>query len=111
MAEFEDRASRPLVLVCGTLATKNTRAFLRAFSGLAREVLAVPVKGDSQGRMPEEVAEAARDNRIVADAFASVTEALEDIAARDWPVAPRILIAGSLHLAGEVLAMDGSWPE
>ena len=40
MAEFEEKAPRPLVLICGSLATKDTGAFLAHFSGLARELLA-----------------------------------------------------------------------
>ena len=38
MADFEEKAPRPLVLICGTLATKDTAAFLADFKGLAREV-------------------------------------------------------------------------
>ena len=37
--------------------------------------------------------------------------ALLFVAAREWRAAPRILIAGSLYLAGEVLALNGTPPE
>ena len=40
----------------------------------------------------------------------SVAGALRGIAAQDWPQPPRILIAGSLYLAGEVLADNGTPP-
>ena len=50
MADCEDKAPRPLVLICGTLASKDTAAFLRAFKGLAQEVLAVPVTGEHVAR-------------------------------------------------------------
>ena len=40
----------------------------------------------------------------------SVASALRFLAARQWPVPPRILIAGSLYLAGEVLEANDSPP-
>ena len=43
--------------------------------------------------------------------FTSVAGALRGIAAQDWPQPPRILIAGSLYLAGEVLAANGTLPD
>ena len=46
-----------------------------------------------------------------AAACESVKSALSFLAAREWPAPPRILIAGSLYLAGEVLALNGTPPE
>jgi hypothetical protein len=46
MAEFEDKTQRPLVIICGSLASKDTGGFLRPFKGLVQEVLAVPVNAD-----------------------------------------------------------------
>ena len=40
-----------------------------------------------------------------------VAEALATIAGQDWPVPPRILITGSLYLAGRVLAANGTPPD
>jgi len=107
MADFEEKSPRPLILVCGTLATKATRAFLRPFKGLVQEVIAVPIGGDHYGRLPAEVAFAAQQEGIPAAASESVGSALEYLSARDWSAPPRILIAGSLYLAGEVLKLDG----
>ena len=56
MADFEDQSPRPLVLICGTLDTKDTAGFLRHFNGLAQEMLAVPIAGEHAGRTAEEVA-------------------------------------------------------
>jgi dihydrofolate synthase/folylpolyglutamate synthase len=110
MADFEDKRERPLAIICGTLATKDTHGFLRAFNGLAQEVLAVPVTGEHQARSAREVAAAANAVGIPAVACESVETALRFLAARDWQVAPRILIAGSLYLAGEVLKLNGTPP-
>ncbi|GAC1332859.1 MAG: folylpolyglutamate synthase/dihydrofolate synthase family protein [Beijerinckiaceae bacterium] len=107
MADFEEKSPRPLILICGTLATKETRLFLRPFKGLAQEMIAVPIAGDHYGRSPADVALAAQQEGIPAAASESVGSALEYLSARDWHAPPRILIAGSLYLAGEVLKLDG----
>lgn len=110
LADFEDKAARPLALICGSLSTKNTAAFLRAFKGLAQEVLAVPVTGDHAGRSPREVAALANAEGIPAVACESLESALRFLAARDWRVPPRVLITGSLYLAGEALRFNDSPP-
>ena len=111
MADFEETASRPLVLICGTLTTKDTAGVLAHFKGLAREVIAVPIAGEHVARTAAEVAEIALCAGLPASAQDSVAEALTALAARDWPRPPRILIAGSLYLAGAVLAENGEWPK
>jgi dihydrofolate synthase/folylpolyglutamate synthase len=111
MADCEDKAPRPLVLICGTLASKDTAAFLRAFKGLAQEVLAVPVTGEHVARPPIEVAALANAAGIPAVACESIEQALRFLAAREWALPPRILIAGSLYLAGEVLRFNGTPPQ
>jgi dihydrofolate synthase/folylpolyglutamate synthase len=110
MADFEDKAPRPLVLICGTLATKDTAGFLRHFVGLAQEVLATPVEGEHAARSAREVSEIARGVGLQAAACESVEAALGFLAARHWTTPPRILIAGSLYLAGAVLAANGTLP-
>ncbi|WGJ14278.1 bifunctional folylpolyglutamate synthase/dihydrofolate synthase [Methylocapsa sp. D3K7] len=110
MAELEDKRQRPLVIICGSLASKDTGAFLRAFKGLAQEVVAVPVNADQYAKPAAEVAAAATANGIPAASCGSVKAALAYLAARNWPAPPRILIAGSLYLAGEVLALNGTPP-
>jgi dihydrofolate synthase / folylpolyglutamate synthase len=110
MADFEDKVQRPLIVICGTLATKDTGAILRAFKGLAQEVLAVPVTGEHAVRAPREIAQLANAEGIAAVACDSLDQALHYLSARDWSVPPRILIAGSLYLAGEVLRLSGAPP-
>jgi len=111
MADFEEQTARPLILICGTLTTKDTGGFLASFAGLAREVIAVPIGGEHQARSAGEVAQAARENDIPASTAHSFEDAVASIAARSWPVPPRVLIAGSLYLAGEVLKANGTVPE
>ncbi len=110
MGEFEARRTRPLVLICGSLSTKDTAGFLRHFSGLAQELLAVPVHGEHSGRSAADIAALALQADIPAASCERVEDALDLLAAHDWPVPPRILICGSLYLAGEVLAANGTPP-
>jgi dihydrofolate synthase / folylpolyglutamate synthase len=108
MADFEEQSPRPLALICGSLNTKDTAGFLRHFKGLAQETLAVPISGEHAGRPADEVAAFAQEVGLNAAACQSVETALRFLAARDWPIPPRILIAGSLYLAGAVLAANGT---
>lgn len=111
LADLEDRVSRPLVMIVGMLGTKDAGSFLAPFAGLARELVAVPVPGESKGQPPEAVAAAARAHGISASSARSVAEALDGL--KTFPVgpAPRVLIAGSLYLAGAVLGENGSLPD
>ena len=110
MADLEDNTSRPLVVICGTLTTKDTTAFLRAFAGLAQEVIAVPIEGEHAGRPARDVAACALAAGLPAAACQGVTEALTYLSARTWAAPPRVLICGSLYLAGSVLAQNGTPP-
>ncbi len=109
LADLEERVSRPLVLVVGMLASKDVPGFLRNFPGLARRLLAVPIAQDN-GLPPETIAETARALGIPAAAAPGIAAALGAIAALDLDPPPRILITGSLYLAGEVLAANGTVP-
>jgi dihydrofolate synthase/folylpolyglutamate synthase len=111
MADFEEKTPRPLVLLYGCLQTKDPQAFLRHFAGLASEVVTLPVSGEQIGRAQEEIAGLARDLGFKARAASGPEAALRELAARDWTTPPRIMIAGSLYLVGEVLTADGSIPD
>jgi dihydrofolate synthase/folylpolyglutamate synthase len=111
LGEMEERHSRPLVLVCGMLSTKDPAAFLQPFVGLAQELIAVPVTGQHGGRDADELAGFASRAGLAAASCPGVKAALRFLAARDWPMPPRILVTGSLYLAGEVLALNGTPPE
>jgi dihydrofolate synthase / folylpolyglutamate synthase len=108
MAEFEERDARPLALVCGAQTTKDVRAMLRHFVGLAREVIAVPVEGEHVCWPPEEIAAAAQAMGVSARPAHSLERAVEMLASTAFERAPRVLIAGSLYLAASALALNGS---
>ncbi len=108
IADLEDRAARPLDLIIGMVATKNPATFLAPFAGLARSVTAVPVRGH-EAHSPDDLVAAAAELGIPGETAESVEAALAAAAARDGEP-PRVLISGSLYLAGEVLAQNETPP-
>jgi dihydrofolate synthase/folylpolyglutamate synthase len=111
LADLEERVSRPLVLIVGMLATKDCTGFLNNFAGLARRLIAVPVPSADKGLAAEEVADVARAIGIPAASRDNLYEALEAVRKLDLDPAPRILITGSLYLAGDVLRENGTPPQ
>jgi len=110
LADFEDRAARPLVLVAGMLTTKDLVGFFEPFVGLARDVLTVPIVDTEAAAEPGELADAARAAGLPARPFASIEAALSYLADEPFDQPPRIVICGSLYLAGEVLRANGTPP-
>jgi dihydrofolate synthase / folylpolyglutamate synthase len=109
LADLEERVSRPLVLIVGMLSTKDSEGFLRNFSGLARRVIAVPIHQD-KALPAADLADIAKNIGIPAIARDDVESALAVAGKLELAPAPRILITGSLYLAGEVLAANGTPP-
>jgi dihydrofolate synthase / folylpolyglutamate synthase len=111
IGELEERVPRPLVLVAGMLATKDSDGFLQSFSGLAAHVHAVPITSSNAGRPAQEVAETAWRAGIPGTAWGSIEEALAGIDRTIFERPPRIVITGSLYLVGEALAANGTPPQ
>ncbi|MEA2951103.1 MAG: dihydrofolate synthase / folylpolyglutamate synthase [Alphaproteobacteria bacterium] len=110
IADLEERVSRPLVLVIGMLSSKDCEAFLRNFAGLARRVVAVPIPNQKNSLPPDAIADAARAVGISAATRDTIEAALDAIKRLELDPPPRILITGSLYLAGEVLKANGTMP-
>jgi dihydrofolate synthase / folylpolyglutamate synthase len=110
LADLEERVSRPLVLIVGMLSTKDSEGFLRNFSDLAHRVITVPIHQD-KAVPAEALAEVARNVDIPAIARDDLVSALAIAGKLELAPAPRVLITGSLYLAGEVLAANGTPPE
>src|SRR6201989_508408 len=111
LADLEERVSRPLVMIVGMLASKDCEGFLRNFTGLARRMIAVPVPGAEKGLPAETVADCARSIGLPSTSRDNLAEALEAVRKLDLDPPPRILITGSLYLAGDVLRENGTPPQ
>jgi len=107
LGDLEERVSRPLILVVGMLSTKDRSAFLRNFTGLVRRVFGVPIHQD-KGVPVAGIAASAQAAGIPAEGSESIEDALAAIGRLGFDPPPRILITGSLYLAGEVLAANGT---
>jgi dihydrofolate synthase / folylpolyglutamate synthase len=112
MASFEEKQARPLYLIIGMLNTKDPIGYFRAFADIAEYVFAVPIRGSDAGLDPVVLANAAYDAGLVAEPSLTVADALKEITERqiEGQLPPRILIGGSLYLAGNVLADNGTPP-
>jgi dihydrofolate synthase/folylpolyglutamate synthase len=93
---------RPLYLVVGMLNTKDSAGFLGPLAPHAQALSAVTIPGEQNPLPAEAIATAAHSVGLVASTATSVDSALKDFSSRS-PLG-RILICGSLHLAGKVLA-------
>jgi len=101
-------AGRPATLVLGMLANKDAEAVLDILAPQVGHVVALPVPGHAH-HAPDALAAIARRAGCSAATAATPAEALDRIAARGD--APQfVLIAGSLYLAGEVLAGNDELP-
>jgi dihydrofolate synthase/folylpolyglutamate synthase len=110
-AEIEDRDPRPLFLICGMLTSKDPAGFFRPFAGLVRHAMTVPVPMTEAGFDPARLAEIAMQSDVPARPFPDVRTALGALhVERGQSQPPRILICGSLYLAGAVLKENGPVP-
>ncbi|MGF1455792.1 MAG: bifunctional folylpolyglutamate synthase/dihydrofolate synthase [Alphaproteobacteria bacterium] len=110
MADLDQRVPRPLFLICAMMKNKDAPAFFAHFVGLAAHIVAVPLPGTSPGWPPDELAAAARAAGMGASVAGSVEEAVGQSlthALADQAKTPRILVCGSLYLAGAVLQDHG----
>ncbi|MEM1267121.1 MAG: folylpolyglutamate synthase/dihydrofolate synthase family protein [Pseudomonadota bacterium] len=94
---------RPLHLICGMLKTKDPTAFLTAFKGLAESLTAVSIPGEAATLPAEDTAEAARRAGLEASVADSTGDAIDALPREG----ARILICGSLYLAGRILRENG----
>jgi dihydrofolate synthase/folylpolyglutamate synthase len=110
LGDLEERVSRPLVVIAGMMSNKDARAFLANFAGLTRHIIAVPIPDQDNAMPPDRLADAARALGMRVEISEGVEAALRGIAKLAYELPPRILIAGSLYLAGHVLALNGTPP-
>ncbi len=90
-------------LVCGMLRTKDVEGFLRPLAKVAERLHAVSIPGEAATLPAADTARAARAAGLAAEEAPSVEEAIRAAVAGG---AARVLICGSLYLAGHVLRRE-----
>jgi dihydrofolate synthase / folylpolyglutamate synthase len=106
MADLEERSPKPLYMIVGMMGQKDAAGFLAPFAGQATQLLTVPIPGAHEAPFSA-VALAELANRLgfQAEPAADIGSALHR-ADRSGVGPRRILICGSLYLAGHVLALE-----
>jgi dihydrofolate synthase/folylpolyglutamate synthase len=99
------RDGLPLAVLFASLTSKDAAGTLRPFKGTAAEVLTLPIDGH-ECRSPQELAHLAESMGLPARGKSSLADAMT---ALRKPA--RVLVFGSLYLAGELLALNGSLPD
>lgn len=102
----KEPAPLPLYLVFGMLTTKDASGFLRPLARHAKAARAVPFPEGHSAYTPQEACAKAADVGLDCAPANGIGAALEDLLATQ-PAPMRILICGSLYLAGAVLARNG----
>ena len=97
--------TRPTHLICGMLATKDVEGYLRPLAGVAESLTAVTIPDEPATLPAAETAKIARAVGFRAGQAENVEAAIRSISAKH-PRA-RIVICGSLYLAGAVLRENG----
>ena len=96
---------KPTHLVCGMLNTKDVTGYMRPLAPRVETLTAVTIEGEAATLPAEDTAAAADGAGIPATTAPGVTEAVTALA---WQhPGARILICGSLYLAGRVLRENG----
>ena len=104
LGDLEERVARPLHIIIGMMEAKDVRGFLKEFLGLASQVIAVPIPGEENALSPDVLADIACEMGFEAESAATLDDALQ-VSAEGRHEGVRVLICGSLYLAGHVLGM------
>ncbi len=97
---LRDLPSKTLVMICGMLNTKDVSGYLEPLAPLTSQFIAVSIDGEAATLPAEETASYAHEVGMNASSANSVLEAISSI---ENPQDKRILICGSLYLAGRIL--------
>jgi dihydrofolate synthase/folylpolyglutamate synthase len=111
LGDLEERVSRPLVVIAGMMGNKDAESFLANFAGLTRHIIAVQIPDRGNAMSPDTLADAARHLGMRVETSSGVEAALRSLTRLAYEVPPRILVTGSLYLAGHVLAANGTLPK
>jgi dihydrofolate synthase/folylpolyglutamate synthase len=105
ISEWAEQQGVPLFAICGMLANKESMEFLEPLAPYIKSLVAVPIPGEPNARPPHQLANLACCAGIESFVADSADAAIEKIIKRASTVRKpyRILICGSLYLAGHIL--------
>lgn len=106
-AEWNAKKPLPTYLITGILTTKDRAAFFKALKPLAPTGYCIAIEGEAATTPPEELARIAKDGGLELAPAASFSAALDHLRPRLQEGPCRLLIAGSLYLAGKILRDNG----
>ena len=89
------------------LSTKDQASFFQELKGFIESGAAIPVEGEPASTPAKELSQIARDANISLVTAASVEQAIGLLHAKLSQQPCRLLIAGSLYMAGHVLKTHG----
>ena len=104
LAELNDKNPKPVILITGMLNTKNPLGFFESFEGLASLVITIDIPGEENSLSAGILQNIASQAMLDAITARDLRHAL--MLAGKYQNAPRIVICGSLYLAGNVLALN-----
>lgn len=105
--EMQAARPRPLVIIMGMMNNRTPADFLAPFVGKAQKIYALDIPGEQNAHKAATIATAAKAAGFDGGAKRSVISALKSAA--EIPGA-RVVICGSLYLAGDVLYKNGTPP-
>jgi len=108
LQEMDAVRRKPLVLIMGMMNTREPKDFLEPFIPMAPRVMALTIPGEPNAHPAAYIAAAATAAGLDAKTYRSVLPALREVA--QIPGA-RVVICGSLYLAGDILAKNGTPPD
>ena len=100
----------PVFLVCGMLETKDAGGFFAPLAGLVQQAFTLTIPGQDASLTGAQVAAAANTAGVRAQATTGLAAALTAAAGAAGGKPARVLVCGSLYLAGHVLEADGRPP-
>ena len=100
-AHLASLPKQPTYLICGMLNTKDVAGYMRPLASVAQGLYSVSIPGELNTLKAEETAAFAAAQGLAGQASDNLEQAISQIIATE--PAARILICGSLYLAGAVL--------
>jgi dihydrofolate synthase/folylpolyglutamate synthase len=98
-------SDKPLYLLVGMLNTKDSQGFVDPFADLVAGGAAIAIPGELNSLSADEMALKAKEAGLTLQPASSLAEAIRSISLKSGPA--RLLICGSLYLAGTVLSDNG----